>query len=157
MIIESGYLGYLKYDGDAVEEGIMDARDSASALLGFDEAFRYFVQQEKPAWGKEDLNLPVRIKKGCWQILIPAGIAVFAGYRAFLLESNDPEDREYTDDADQIREILIHGNYLSQKDIELCAAFGWQQHEELKMHTNFLGIESLHQTLKDQYVFEESI
>ncbi|MCC5844568.1 MAG: hypothetical protein JJU05_09980 [Verrucomicrobia bacterium] len=79
MIIEPGYLGYLKYEGDTVEEGIMDARDAASALLGFDEAFRYCVEQEKPTWNREDLNLPVRIEKGCWQILIPAGLAVFAG------------------------------------------------------------------------------
>ncbi len=80
MIIEQGYLGYLKYDGDAVEEGVMDARLSAEALLGFDEAFRYFVKKEQPSWRNEDLSLPVRIEKGCWQILIPAGLAVFAGY-----------------------------------------------------------------------------
>ena len=36
----------------------------------------------------------------------------------FLKESNNPDKREYFDDADQIREILINGNYLSQKDIE---------------------------------------
>ena len=72
-------------------------------------------------------------------------------YQTFLLESNNPDDREYTDDADQIREIFIHGNYLSQKDIELCAALDWQQHEELEMHTNAPGIESLHQTLQQQY------
>ncbi len=38
------------------------------------------------------------------------------GYARFLAESNNPEDREYPDDADQIREVLIHGHYLSQKD-----------------------------------------
>ncbi|MBU0679169.1 MAG: hypothetical protein KJ626_13780 [Verrucomicrobia bacterium] len=80
MIIEEGYLGYLKYDGDAVEEGIMDARLSAEALLGFDEVYRYFIKQEKPSWQDEDLNLPVRIERGCWEIMIPAGMAVFAGY-----------------------------------------------------------------------------
>jgi hypothetical protein len=72
-------------------------------------------------------------------------------YRQFLLESNEPEDREYPDDADQIREVLIHGNYLSQKDIELCAAFDITEHEELEMHHNFPGIESLHQTLCASY------
>jgi len=80
MIVEEGYLGYLKYDGDAVEDGIMDARLSADALLGFDEAYRYFIRQENPSWQDEDLNLPVRIEKGCWEIMIPAGVAVFAGY-----------------------------------------------------------------------------
>ena len=36
-------------------------------------------------------------------------------YEAFLLESHDPEEREYIVEADQIREALIHRNYLSQK------------------------------------------
>lgn len=75
-------------------------------------------------------------------------------YRRFLLESNDAEDREYPDDADQIREVLIHTNYLSQKDIEICAAFDIYQHEELEMHTNYPGIEALHSTLQRRYTIE---
>jgi len=72
-------------------------------------------------------------------------------YARFLEESNNPDDREYSEDADQIREILIHAHYLSQKDIEICAAFDWQAHEHLEMHPNFPGIESLHQTLRATY------
>ena len=41
-------------------------------------------------------------------------------YREFLLQNHDPEEREYPDPEDQIREVLIHANYLSQKDIEIC-------------------------------------
>lgn len=41
----------------------------------------------------------------------------------FLMDSWDPEEREYQDTADQIRETLIHANYLSQKDIESCLEF----------------------------------
>jgi hypothetical protein len=44
-------------------------------------------------------------------------------YREFLLQNHDPEDREYPDAADEIREMLIHKNYLSQKDIEICLGF----------------------------------
>jgi len=69
-------------------------------------------------------------------------------YSRFLVEGNNPEDREYPDDADQIREVLIHENYLSQKDIEICSAFDVLQHET---HHNFPGIESLHQTLCTNY------
>jgi hypothetical protein len=72
-------------------------------------------------------------------------------YSSFLVESKNPDDREYSEDADQIREVLIHGNYLSQKDIEICAAFDIVQHEELEMHHNFPGIDSLHQTLRAMY------
>ena len=69
-----------------------------------------------------------------------------------LEESNNSDDREYSEDADQIREVLIHAHYLSQKDIEICAAFDWQAHDELEMHPNAPGIESLHQTLRATYV-----
>jgi len=41
-------------------------------------------------------------------------------YKNFLAESYDEEEREYADTADQIREILIHNHYLSQKDIDNC-------------------------------------
>jgi hypothetical protein len=68
-------------------------------------------------------------------------------YLRFLLENNNADDREYPDDTDQIREVFIHGNYLSQKDIEVCASFDIFAHEELEMHTNFPGIESLHETM----------
>ena len=76
-------------------------------------------------------------------------------YCQFLLDGNTPEDREYADDGDQIREVLIHGNYLSQKDIEICAAFDIWQHEDLEMHPNFPGIESLHQSLCTNYAEPE--
>lgn len=44
-------------------------------------------------------------------------------FREFLLHNHDSETREYADAADQIREVLIHANYLSQKDVEICLKF----------------------------------
>ena len=44
-------------------------------------------------------------------------------FREFLLHNHDPEEREYPDTADQIREVLIHANYFSQKDIDACLDF----------------------------------
>jgi hypothetical protein len=44
-------------------------------------------------------------------------------YENFLLASVDPENREFTDDEDQIREILGYGNYLSLKDISFLKEF----------------------------------
>ena len=44
-------------------------------------------------------------------------------YRNFLLQNRDPEEREYPDTEDQIREILIHNNYLSREDIGICLSF----------------------------------
>ena len=72
-------------------------------------------------------------------------------YASFLKESHDPDEREYFEDADQIREVLIHAHYLSQKDIEICAAFDVAKHCDT--HTNFSGIKSLHKSLQEKYVF----
>lgn len=44
-------------------------------------------------------------------------------YWEFLLNNHDPEEREYPDAADQIREVLIHVHYLSQKDVEICIGY----------------------------------
>ncbi len=65
-------------------------------------------------------------------------------YREFLIHSADPEEREYPDPADKIREVLIHGNYMSQRDIDICLGFDV---ESLKGHTGINGILELHNTL----------
>jgi len=44
-------------------------------------------------------------------------------FHEFLLQNHDPEEREYPDATDQIRELLIHANYFSQKDIDACLAY----------------------------------
>ena len=75
-------------------------------------------------------------------------------YRQFLLDSHDPEVREYPDVADQIREILIHGNYMSQKDIEICLGFDL---DPLKSQANFPAIEALHRSLCTSYPNSESV
>jgi len=75
-------------------------------------------------------------------------------YARFLEESHNPDDREYFEDADQIREVLIHAHYLSQKDIEICAACDLAA--QFETHANFIGIDSLHQTLRATYTERET-
>ena len=72
-------------------------------------------------------------------------------YSKFLEDNHDPEIREYPDDEDQIREVLIHENYLSQKDIEICAAYDLSPH---MMQNNFSEIHALHQNLRQRYAGE---
>jgi hypothetical protein len=69
-------------------------------------------------------------------------------YREFLLQNHDPEEREYPEAADQIREVLVHKNYLSQKDIDICRGF------DLAFIANRPEIDSirtLHEALKSEY------
>lgn len=69
-------------------------------------------------------------------------------YREFLLQNHDPDEREYPEAADQIREVLIHENYLSQKDIEICLDYDVSFFDT---HINIAAIEALHQSLRDAH------
>ncbi|RJP17177.1 MAG: hypothetical protein C4520_17260 [Candidatus Abyssobacteria bacterium SURF_5] len=69
-------------------------------------------------------------------------------YREFLLQSHDPEEREYPDAIDQIRELLIHGNYMSKKDIDICLGFNV---ETLAGNEGIENIRALHDALAANY------
>lgn len=69
-------------------------------------------------------------------------------YREFLLQSHNPEEREYPDSTDQIREVLIHENYLSQKDIEICLSFDLASIED---RPDIDSIRTLHEALRAEY------
>ena len=73
-MIDDQYIGYLKYSGQIVDSGFFDARKSAQALLGFDEAIRFFVGEQNPDLKNVDFELPVEVRKGSWEILIPGTI-----------------------------------------------------------------------------------
>jgi hypothetical protein len=69
-------------------------------------------------------------------------------YACFLVQSSDIEEREYADPKQEIEAGLIHKNYMSQKDVEICLAFNLAP---LMTHANFPTIEALHQSLRDTY------
>lgn len=74
-------------------------------------------------------------------------------YREFLLQNHDPDEREYADAVDQIREVLIHGNYLSQKDIEICLGFDV---ESLADRPEIDAMRELHAALVEKYKVEDA-
>ena len=63
------------------------------------------------------------------------------GYKSFLRESADPEEREHIDATDQVREVLIHENYMSLIDLGFCARC---EINEFAAHLHFAEIEALH-------------
>jgi hypothetical protein len=68
------YVGYLRYHGDLVKDGYLDARKAATALIGLDEVLRYFIHQESPTFREIDFEIPVKIEKGSWLAYIPSTI-----------------------------------------------------------------------------------
>lgn len=69
-------------------------------------------------------------------------------YREFLIESIDPDERAYPDPADEIREVLIHANYLSQRDIEICLAFDI---DSIAAASENKLVRELHEVLRAKY------
>lgn len=69
-------------------------------------------------------------------------------YRRFLEDSTDPEEREYFDEAEQVREILIHGQYFSQRDADICRTSDLSWADD---HEHEHAIRSLHAALQDLY------
>ena len=66
-------------------------------------------------------------------------------YREFLLCSHNHEERQYSDVTDQIREVLIHENYMSQMDIKLCLAHDLS---DLRKCGDYTHIEEFHNCLQ---------
>lgn len=62
-------------------------------------------------------------------------------YELFLMNSQDPEARELYDAHDQVKEVLIHENYMSPQDVEYCKTAPIQN---LKDQPGFTEIENLH-------------
>lgn len=69
-------------------------------------------------------------------------------YREFLLHNYFSDEREYPDAADQIREVLVHANYLSQKDIEICLDFDLDVFVD---RPEYGDLYKLHETLLTEY------
>ena len=73
----------VKYVGEKAEDGIMDARASGEALLGFDEMVRYAICKHEPALKRVHFELPVKVQKGSWEIILPPAMKV--ALTAFLV------------------------------------------------------------------------
>lgn len=69
-------------------------------------------------------------------------------YGRFLRESSDIDEREYADSDQEIEVNLIHRNYISQKDIEVCLSFNITT---LQSHEHYDNIQALHNALTSKY------
>jgi hypothetical protein len=65
-------------------------------------------------------------------------------YREFVTQNLDPEEWQYTDPIDQVREVLVYPNYLSQRDLEICQAF---DAESLVIEPEHTSVLELHEAL----------
>lgn len=81
--LERDSVGFMKFSGEAVAEGIIGANAAGTALLGFDECLRYFSKKQSPALARLEYEIPVKTTEGSWIVWVlgtlGSGTAIFAG------------------------------------------------------------------------------
>jgi type I site-specific restriction endonuclease len=117
--------------------GYQKVKPNPQRLIDEQVGTDYIVRTQRPNYATE----------AAWQN--EAERSMIAGIR----KNHDAEEREYSDAEDQIREVLIHGNYLSQKDIEICIGFNA---ESLSDRPGSEGIRELHAALVEKYKLEDA-
>lgn len=102
---------------------------------------------------EEELTRKVRdVLRTVEEIQRHSAPAIGEGYKAFLIASQNPEEREYTDDAQQIEEVLVKELYMSASDIAFCRDYDIAAMAD---EPSFATIQSLHQKLADLYPPDE--
>lgn len=102
---------------------------------------------------KESLEEQIGEMLSCIEIIHKKSLSLIEkAYKTFLLESNNPDEREYFDDENQIRDIFIYGNYLSIEDIKTAQKYDFSV---LSSDANFENINKLAETLSVLYKDEE--
>ncbi len=106
MNSEKGQIGFAKYSGKLVKDGYMDARKSAQALLGFDEAVRFFIYQQNSKLKLEDFEFPVKVEKGSWTIVVGAVGVIITAYGMKAAQKMAEKDFDDVGLADVLKKSL---------------------------------------------------
>ncbi len=138
-------IGGIKYEGALVADGIIDAEAAARALTGIDHAFQYFIGQENPTLGSMGMPLPVEIKKGSWEALIPSSIlgwigtvgtasaATYITVAAKKLAENGFKDETITSISIKalalIQELVKIGKHLGHLELKKVTNVRWEGKE----------------------------
>ena len=69
-------LGFVKYSGQSLVNGVIDAGSAGSALVGLDEAVRFFNSQQSPDFANFQYDVPVQTRTGSWEAVVVAAVAV---------------------------------------------------------------------------------
>ncbi len=71
---EDKVIALIKYQGELVSDGFLDAKKSGEALIGMDELVRYFINQENPDIVNFEYELPVKVRQGSWETIFTENV-----------------------------------------------------------------------------------
>lgn len=92
---EDSIVGYLKYEGISVQEGIMNAADIVSSLDGFSQAIQFYVKKTNSQYENIKLDIPVKVQQGCIEYIVPIlkwSIVAYAAGAIAQIAQNDFKD-----------------------------------------------------------------
>ncbi len=71
-------VGFIRYHGEAVGKGIIEAKAAGSALIGLDESLRYFNSRQFKDLIVVDYQIPIKTSEGSWVVIVLGGLGVGA-------------------------------------------------------------------------------
>lgn len=83
------YLGYIKFDGPGIREGMLDAKKAAHTLLCLDDALRLLVGQQQGELKDLDYEIPVKIEEGSWEAWVPLALGGWVAEKLKHQPNND--------------------------------------------------------------------
>lgn len=73
-------IGFIKYSGESIHAGIIDAGSAGSALVGLDAAIRFFNVQQSPTFATFEYDVPVQTRAGSWEAALIATGAISGAF-----------------------------------------------------------------------------
>jgi hypothetical protein len=62
--------GFISYDWTDAPDGVIDALSGGTALLGLDEAVRFFNKRQNPGLSSANYEIPVKTCEGSWLVVV---------------------------------------------------------------------------------------
>ena len=84
-------VGFIKYSGNDVPHGVIDAASAGTALIGLDEAIRFFNEKQSPEFARIHYEIPVHTRGGSWIAVVLGGAGAVAAAFAMTYASKAAE------------------------------------------------------------------
>ena len=70
MDVKQEGVGYISYEWEGAPSGVIDAYAGGEALLGIDEAVRFFNRQQNRGFASSSYEIPVYTGEGSWLAIV---------------------------------------------------------------------------------------
>jgi hypothetical protein len=127
------FLGYIRIDGPDIEAGHVDFQSISHIIVGTEKILTHFLSKyDSSINDRVEVNFPVEVRQGCWEILIPvsAAAALLVGrpLSAYLTEA--AKELAKNDVGDKTtKEVLVSAIRSAQTAIKIAKHLGTMKHK----------------------------